>query len=322
MILIGAIVIGAIAAFGLLTYIRGIEDDKYADSELVDVLIVRQDIPRNTTGDDAVAGGFIVRDQIPIEFAPNNRLTTEEQVRNLVAVNDIAVNQVLVPGLFVQPELSQASFDLFLQGDNIAMSMSFDQVRAVGGFLKPGDEVNMLLTGQEPAAEESLAITSPEGEVDFGPYTNLARVFYQRVRILAIGDQLPLQPGQVPTDTIAPTGAGIITFQIPMEAALRLASVDPGSIHLVLVPDDYVAETIPPITTDEITGELPGEDEARLTPYGPDGLADEPDEGFAFDDTEDDTAEDAAEGPDGLGADGGADDGTADPAGTDTEQEG
>ena len=286
MILIGAIVIGAIAAFGLLTYIRGIEDNKYAESELVDVLIVRQDIPRNTSGDDAIAGGFIVREPIPIEYAPNNRLSTEDQIKNLVAVNDIAVNQVLVPGLFVTAEQSQASFDLFLQGDNVAMSMSFDQVRAVGGFLKPGDEVNMLLTGLQPADEATLVPTSldGEGDADLGPYANLARVLYQRVRILAIGDQLPLQPGQVPTDTIAPTGAGIITFQVPMEAALRLASVNAGNIQLVLVPDDYVAATIPPITGDEITGPLPGELDSQLTPYGPDGLADQVDEEFAFSD--------------------------------------
>lgn len=301
MILIGAIVIGAIAAFGLLTYIRGIEDDKYAESELVDVLIVKQDIPRNTTGDDAINGAFIVRDQIPIEFAPNNRLTTEDQIKNLVAVNDISVNQVLVPGLFVSGEESQASFDLFLQGDNVAMSMSFDQVRAVGGFLKPGDEVNMLLTGGGLTDEETLVEVTAEGETepDLGPYPNVARVLYQRVRILAIGDQLPLQPGQTPTDTIAPTGAGIITFQVPMEAAIRLASAESGSIQLVLVPDDYVAEPIPPLTADEITGELPGEDPSRLTPYGPDGLADQVDEGIAFgDDTETDEEADAEAGDD------------------------
>ena len=52
-----------------------------------------------------------------------------------------------------------------------------------------------------------------------------------------------------------------------------LAGDDDGSsgagVYLALVAEDYEPEAVPPVPA--ITDKLPGEDENKLTPYGPDG---------------------------------------------------
>ena len=52
---------------------------------------------------------------------------------------------------------------------------------------------------------------------------------------------------------------GTITFAVPPEAAQRIASVEPGSIYLSLVPPDFEPVPLPPFDTEEV---LPGEDQA------------------------------------------------------------
>ena len=274
LILIAAIAIGGLAAFALFNYVGGIEDRANENAERVDVFVVRRDIPKGLPGEQAQADGFIELDQIPREFRPANALPSLEQIQGQVALSNLSANQVVVAGMFVDPAEAQITFGERLNEDEVAITISVDQVRGVAGLLVPGDEVNMLVTvaaegetqgtgeGTDPAAPPA-----PEDENAFtSPYTTPARYLYQSVRILAIGQTAVPEPGE----TVDPTNAqsGLLTLAVPPDAAQRIASVDPGSIYLSLTPPDYAPIPLPPFDVDET---LPGEDGAVLTPYGPEG---------------------------------------------------
>ena len=62
MILIAAIAVGCIAAFVVLNYVSGVEDQANQDAERVPVLVVRADIPQGVPGEQAVAERLIVED--------------------------------------------------------------------------------------------------------------------------------------------------------------------------------------------------------------------------------------------------------------------
>ena len=69
--------------------------------------------------------------------------------------------------------------------------------------------------------------------------------------------------------------SGVITLDLPVDAAQLVASLEPGAIVLALTGPDYQAQPVPRIDVDDLQ-ELPGETDARtrfgtLTPYGPDG---------------------------------------------------
>lgn len=274
LILIAAIAIGGLAAFALFNYVGGIEDRANENAERVDVFVVRQDIPKGLPGEQAASEGFIELDQIPREFRPANAIPSLELIQGQVALNNLSANQVVVDGMFVDPAEAQITFGERLNDDEVAITISVDQVRGVAGLLVPGDEVNMLVTvsaegeADEAATPEDPAAPAPEeGTGEFAtPYTQPARYLYQSVRILAIGQTAVPEPGE----TVDPANAqsGLLTLAVPPEAAQRIASVDPGSIYLSLVPPDYAPTPLPPFDVDET---LPGEDGAVLTPYGPEG---------------------------------------------------
>ena len=269
MILIAAIAVGCIAAFVVLNYVSGVEDRAQGDAERVPVLVVRADIPQGVPGEQAMAEGLIVEDEIAREFLPATRITDPDQISGKVALNNLAANQVLVDGMFVDPTTSSIGFGQRLEENHIAVSVAVSGANAVSSLLVPGDLVDIFVAPEPP---EDAAASTETSYAD-------ARLVYHQARILAIGTQAAPQPGEqaVAADgtTPAPAATGLITLDLPVDAAQLVLAMQPNGLYFALTGPDYQAQPIPRIDIDEIEI-LPGETDARtrfgtMTPYGPDG---------------------------------------------------
>jgi Flp pilus assembly protein CpaB len=274
--LIAAVVIGAIAAFALYTYVGGIEDSANNNARRVDVYKIVKDIPKGTFGEEAFAQKLIRKDQIPAEFRPATAINDPTQIEGLVAITNLPANSVVVTDQFATQAESLATFATLLDENEVAVTISVDQVRGVAGLLVPGDVVNILIL-EEPVDAQGNPIKVPPGAVQGDViYKKRARYLYQKVQILAIGQTKKLEPGQTAATnadgSVSTPASGLITFAVPAEAAQRIVQTSEAAglgVYLTLVPKDYVPKPLPPTPQSE---KLPGEDGARLTPYGPKGL--------------------------------------------------
>ena len=196
-----------------------------------------------------------------------------DQIDGRVALNNLAANQVLVDGMFVDPAQAQIGFSARIPDSQVAITLSIDEVRGVAGLLVPGDKVDLLVTAQDENEENDTGVPNPA----------ISRMVYHSVEILAIGQTATPQPGENITaagaegeDPAAAASAGpiansgLITFLVPVEAAQLLSALDPGEIYLALVGPDYDPEPLPALELTPNTP-LPGESGSELTPYGPDG---------------------------------------------------
>jgi len=316
-ILIVAIAVGIVAVVLIWQYVRGIEDRINEDSKPVDVFIAAENIPRGTPGQTAVDAKQIQQAQIPQKFRPATAITSTDQVQQKVALFDISPGTVIVDKMFVDPSTSQISFRERLKNpQHVAISIQVDQVRGVGGFLVPGDEVNMMImqdnaptksaleaSAADPTAEQKQspllatkvidemkktadqhigASVVASGLQDAGPQwiflDTTARYLYQKVQILAVGQSQLLSPGeQAATTTGSGTtttpppsggGSGLLTINVPSQAAQLIASVADKGLYLTLVPRNYQPVALPPLPI--IMEKLPGEDPAILCPYAKD----------------------------------------------------
>lgn len=283
MILIAAVAVGALAAFALYQYVGGVEDRANEDARLVEVLVVKENIPRGLTGEEARAQGLIVKDEINNKFKPATAVTDLTTITTKVAVADLAAGQVLVKDMFADPVESQITASRRVPTGNVAITVSLDQVRAVAGLLVPGDFVNILVAPENDFCEDedTEGLAPPPIDPETGlpitaTFCKPNRYLYQEVQILFI-DQSPIPlPGEqtstgATTDdgtAPAPVSAGMITFSVPPVAAQTIASVA-GNLYLTLLPTDYTPVPIPPL--DPFVPVLPGEDANQLTPYGPNG---------------------------------------------------
>ncbi len=111
LILVAAIVIGALASFLVYGYVSGVQDKAYDDAQRLEVYVVKQTIPKGTYGEEATAAKLIVKDQIPKKFYPPNAIKDPDvDLGGKVAVNDLAVNQVVTTDMFADPATVSSSF--------------------------------------------------------------------------------------------------------------------------------------------------------------------------------------------------------------------
>lgn len=265
LILIGAIVVGVVAALLLFNYVKGIEDRANKNAARVDVFVAKGEVKRGTPGEDAVKSGAIGSAKIQQEFKPATAINSTDEITKKVALFDIAPGTVVVQGMFVDPAQTQISFRQRIKNpQHVAMTISVDQIQGVGGFLVPGDEVNMMIFSQPDQGEGATPLFSG----------GTARYLYQKVQILGVGGNALLAPGESVDETTTATGtSGVLTFNVPPEAALWIATAqNSGGVYLSLVGDEYKPKEIAPLDPNAAT--LPGEDPAQLTPYGPEGNKD------------------------------------------------
>ncbi|MFN8039377.1 MAG: Flp pilus assembly protein CpaB [Acidimicrobiales bacterium] len=285
LILLGAIGVGVIAALLLFQYVRGIEDRANQNAKRVDVFAAKGEIKRGVPGEQATQNGDIAKAQIPQEFRPNTAINTTDEIAKKVALFDIAPGTVIVQGMFVDPATTQITFRSRIKNpEHVAMSIQVDQVRGVAGFLVGGDEVNMMIFEDLSAENAAAGGGGTQGGTDANRQAaalkSRARMLYQKVQIIAVGQQAALEPGEQPASSTSGSSSssasntGLITLVVPPEASLWIASAQQGGgqIYLALDAEDYKAKEVKQVPQNVTL--LPGEDPAILTPYGPNGNTD------------------------------------------------
>lgn len=220
LIVAGAVLAAALAAFANYAYLDSVQDRAYDNAELLKVFVVAKDIPKGLPGEQSIQEEFIKSDRIPREFRPATALTDLNTIRGKVALASLSVGQVVVDGAFVDPKVAQVSFSQRIPAGQVAVTVSVDQVRGVAGLLVPGDKVNLLVS-------------------DAGSQ----RFLFQNVNILAIGTSAAPQAGE--TQAAINPGSNLITFAVPPVAAAKIVAA--GSIYLTLVPPDNQPVEVPPV---------------------------------------------------------------------------
>lgn len=275
LILVAAILIGALSSFLVWNYVNGIQDEAYSEAERVPVFLVKQPMPEGTSGVDAQA--YIAKEEIPRKFLPSNAITSMEDISGKVALNSLVPNQVVVSDMFVAASdpRAQQSFAQRLQKigntDMVTATIQVDVTKGVAGLIQPGDYVNVLVLRINANAGADGAATP---EANPALFQTGARYLYQKVQVLAVDKSAVPEAGSAEAAaaddgvTAPVSNAGLLTLIVPAKGAQYLASLTPEQIYLSLVALDYE-----PKVQDQIDPEapLPAEDPAVLTPYGPDG---------------------------------------------------
>jgi pilus assembly protein CpaB len=237
-ILIAAVVVAAIAAVAVYSYLTTVQDRANKDAKLVKVFVVKKDITKGLPGEQALDQGFIKPDKINVKFRAATALTDVNVIRGRVALTNLAANQVVVDGQFVDPKVATVSSAQRIPTGNVAITIQVDQVRGVANLVQPGDKVNMLVSVHS-GKEEYL---------------------FQNVPVLFVGSQAAPQPGET-TATTAPAtptqGSGLITVAVSPASAQRIAFVtaagDAGSsIYLTLVPPDNIPQPLPAVDLNNV----------------------------------------------------------------------
>lgn len=287
-VLVVALVLAGIAAFSIWQYLQGVDEDAREGLELVTVIRATQDIPARTPGNTIIDEQLFVESSESFQFLPGPSpertvaFTTPEELtarlRDRFAVGPISRNQILTSDQWedaLAAPVIESLAEIISPGKQ-AVTVQLDSTRAVGGFIRPNDRVNMIVTIQAP--QLSLEGIGGEEITDENLRTLLeqlqltqeeefSRFLLQGLPVLAVGDQKKTgdpafdnSVGRVQSvvnadGTVTEAGEGtqfgLLTLEVTAQEAERLVfAFEKGSVWLTLVPGDFI-----PVATEGIDRE-------------------------------------------------------------------
>lgn len=185
-LLIVAVIVALLGVALVLLYVRGIDNRAREGQETVSVLYTNSPIALGTTGSAAEsAGAFELRD-IPRDAVATGALSSTEPISALFALTALPSGVPVTSSQW--GELGTTS-SLPIPGNRIGISVQLGDPQRVAGFVQPGSQVAVFLTGPR----------------DGQPSTS---VLLPRVTVLAVG------PTAVTTTSTAADGT-TNTEQVP-----------------------------------------------------------------------------------------------------------
>ncbi len=251
LILIGAVVIGGLAAFLTLNYVRGVESRNAEANQLVEVLVASGAIPKGTAADDAIAAGLVEQAERRRADLPVGSVDRNAAIQGQVAAVDLNGGEIITGSMFVSDTQLSGSNALNLDRGNVAVTISVDEAAGVAGLIQPGDSINITARVSQPDEGSPLVQSMESAQGDEFQLVQPATAVFQDVNVLAVGQSLgePVtttdEDGQPVQDTAPQGNTGLITVQLPPEDAVLLASVRDSGLWLTLNRPDYEPVPLP-----------------------------------------------------------------------------
>jgi pilus assembly protein CpaB len=256
---IAAVVLAALAGVLVWKYTDDAKQDAKKPFKFVTVLVASKNVSANTSFATALKSKLIertdrVRDSVPESYI-NGTLTDQALSKTFgerIASHDLVAGQTIVASDFsAQGALAASglSGQLATDEDKVgknnaqAITLNLDDVHAVGGFLTPGDHVNVIVSVDHKGI-------LPDGNkvVDdqIQGVVKTTAFLLPGMKVLAVGNttaatQAAEADGSTPT-TVASIQHGMITLEATPRQALQLAhATEIGRIYLSLMPSTFKA---------------------------------------------------------------------------------
>ncbi len=230
-VLFVALGLAAVSAFAVWQYLAGVDDRARADIQEVEVYRATEFIEMGTEGEIAaplivpktalleavvfegsriLCTGAVVRDSSTDRtVCDNNPRDLTALLEGSVAAGPISAGQLITADMFVSPaELNTVSLSEAIPANKVAISFRPDDDAVSGGFIRPGDRINILASAEVQLNQFLDVIKDPE------------------LRALILG---PGDPGTTTPTTSLPPGFGGVAE--PVDPLTALAETFPSSIQ-------------------------------------------------------------------------------------------
>jgi pilus assembly protein CpaB len=215
-------------------------------ADQVPILVATKDIPKGTTIDKDSVGVAIV----PTQHVQPQVATSLDRVSGMIAAVPISRGEQITLNKLMQARETTSSGSLAMATPvgKRAVTISVDNISAVGGMIRPGDYVDVV-------AMISVPVTTPEGK-----QASQAAVvpLFQNTLVLAIGQETSSQPqasadGRYKKEEKKGESPAITLALSPQETNLLAFVQEQGRIRLSLrSPSDAKIEPMQPASWDSL----------------------------------------------------------------------
>lgn len=168
-ILVVAVLLGIVAAVVAAKYLGDASAKLTSEAEPVKVLVAVKDVPQGTTAEDALSDGYVELREVPRRYVAEGAVSSASAISGQVLATSLSTGEQVTAARFKYA--SEVGLAYGIPEGFVAMSVAADDVKCVGGMLKPGDYV-------------MITATLDPGPANAGPET---RVLLKKVLVLAVG---------------------------------------------------------------------------------------------------------------------------------------
>lgn len=257
LILIGAIVIGGLAAFLTMNYVKGVESESADKNQMVTVLVAAGPVAKGSSADEALASQSIRTAERRRSELPASAVVRAEDISGQVAAVDFGGGEVITSMMFLPVQELTGSKGSSIDAGNVAITIMVEPDAGVAGLIQPGDSINIMALGPvAPGTDGAPTAPLSKATGDASTPWSLGQPYvyaFQDVKVLGVGKNLgtpvaapATAPGAEPAPAAAPaTDTNLITVQIPADQAPLLISLRGAGLYLTLNRPDYEAAPIP-----------------------------------------------------------------------------
>jgi pilus assembly protein CpaB len=235
---IAALVLAALAALSLTSYVRGVAAKAKEAQEPVPTFVAKDTIPAGRLAEDVIREGLITQVDFPRERVVAGAITSLRDISGKVTSTDIMKGEQILAARFAQP--AEARGILPIPADRQALAVEVGIPPGVAGFIQPGDRVSIVALLDVPKGDK----TEPK-----------AQYLLQDVGVLAVGKR------NVSTETKDKEGSKVVQSEdrvlmtlalTPEQAEKVVFSIFKGQVYFTLLPPGQKPVGTPGRTIDNV----------------------------------------------------------------------
>ena len=202
--------------------------------EPIEVVVASKDLPKEVQLDSS----HLKMAKVPQIFAQPYAVTSPNEVLGRVTIAPISEGEQILTTKLRSPEepSTAASLSGLTPQGTRAVTIVVDAITGVGGFIRPGDKVDILWTVQLPQGGQAQPVTL---------------TLFQEIPVLAIGHTMAGQGGETTAEEAAQQHVTLAL--VPQETSLLLFARENGKIQLALRPRlETGVVAVPPASIDRL----------------------------------------------------------------------
>jgi pilus assembly protein CpaB len=246
-LLVVAVLVAALGSALVFLYTKGADDRAAEKFDTVEVLKATAIINPGETIEDAQAGGKLALQSVSQDSLLDGYQTTTDSLDGMVALGTIYPGEQIISAKWGTSAAVQSS--LQIPDTNMAISVNLTDPARVAGFVNPGSQVAIFVTG---TAKPVVAGTG----ADAGAELPFSRLLLERVTVLGVGSTTPVsttttdQSGASTTEQLPRTLMTLSVDQLSAEKLLYAATN--GELAFGLLTDKSAVAPDQPMTFDNL----------------------------------------------------------------------
>jgi pilus assembly protein CpaB len=245
-----AVALAAIGTFVLVRYVQGAENRALEGEETVSVLVVGTVVPSGTRAEDM--SGSVSVELVPVKVQAAGSLGSVDDLADfdgLVTSAELVPGEQVIAARFITPQTLEEQDDIVVPDGLLEVTLSLSPERAVGGVLRPGDEVAVFAsfepftidlvdsgTGQGGDADaEADAAASTESQVAITKTPNTTSIILHRVLVTMV--QVEELPQESSSDDSTPSNASLELS--PTGNLLVTLAMDPANAERFVFTSEF-----------------------------------------------------------------------------------